>query len=627
MNTKLLAKHLGTICLLIAMAMGFSLPWALPQIGLRGDIPTSGEFEADGFRGLLISISICVATGFVLRWFGRDSAGHLFRKEAMAIVGLSWVLATVMGGLPYCFTHTYRAASIRLANPLRPVQLYAYDKFVWEQWVAKAPVDEGTFAVLSALLDAGAKGLPSDQLESIDRQFASKLLELTKDSDWQACIRFPGTKDQHVSYDCLNNYRIRWIRTGFVDSLFESQSGFSTTGATVFSDLEDPRLIPHCILFWRSSTHFLGGLGIVVLFVVVLGHGSAGKAMMRAEVTGASGPTSQSRTQHVAWTFAGIYGGLNGLLTVLLKLEGLTWFNALCHAFGTMATGGFSTYNASAGHFDSSVVHYTIILFMIIAGMNFTLLYLFLVRRFREVFSDTELRAYLSIILITAVLVAAFGLAHQDYRAADDSTQSVPDAFRHSLFQVVSILTTTGFATHDFDSWNHFGRGALLVLMFIGGCAGSTGGGAKVVRHVLLFRILLLELEQAFRPSVVRTLKLNARQAVSPEMRKNTVVYICFMAVIFVTSFVVLIMIEPDSTWGFTDEATRSVDHKLIDSISAVAASLNNIGPGLGTVGATQNFGHFSSPAKLLFTWLMMLGRVEIFAILVLFVPSFWRKR
>lgn len=616
MNLKLLAKHLGTVCLLIGVAMAFSLPWALPNLGLRTDVATTGQFEADGFRGLVISMGICAVAGLILRFLGRDAKGNLFRKEAMAIVGLSWVMATMVGGLPYWLSHTYRAASVRLGEESHPIQLFAYDSFAWGQWLFKPPIDKETYSIVKSLVDAGAIGMSELSLRDIDPNFDTKLLRLASDSDWSTCLLFPGTEGPH---DRIDNYRIRWIRTSFVDSLFESQSGFSTTGATVYSELEDPYLLPHCLLFWRSSTHFLGGLGIIVLFVVVLGHGSAGKAMMRAEMTGASGPSSQTRTQHVAWTFAGLYCGLNLVLTVLLKIGGLTWFNALCHAFGTMATGGFSTYNASVGHFDNVVIDYTIVTFMVIAGMNFTLLYLLLIRQFKQVYTDAELRTYLLIIVGVTIFVGSYGFAFHDFgeKGENEFAQTV----RHSLFQVVSILTTTGYATDDFDSWNHLGRGALLILMFIGGCAGSTGGGPKVVRHILLFRILLLELEQSFRPNVVRPLKLNKNKLVDAEMRKSTVVYFCFLSVLLVGSFLFLIMIEPDSTWG------HSPDNKLIDSFSAIAASLNNIGPGLGTVGATQNFGHFTAPAKLLFIWLMMLGRVEIFAILVLFVPGFWRNR
>ncbi|MBI2477643.1 MAG: TrkH family potassium uptake protein [Planctomycetia bacterium] len=401
---------------------------------------------------------------------------------------------------------------------------------------------------------------------------------------------------------------------GIADSLFESQSGFSTTGATVISDLEDPVLIPHCLLFWRSSTHFLGGLGIIVLFVAILGQGSAGKAMMRAEMPGPSKEGMQARMQQTAWAFAAIYCVLNLVLTIILCLQGLSLFDALCHAFGTMATGGFSTWNASLGHFDSAVIEYTVTIFMIIAGTNFTLLYFVASGQFKRLLEDVEWRAYLGVIAAVTVLIVIVGLRHGDFGG-------VSQAFRYGLFQVVSILTTTGFRTHDFDQWSGFGRGVLFLLMFVGGCAGSTGGGLKLIRHVLFLKVLRLEIEQAFHPAVVRPLRLGGKSVDDPDLRKNILVYFGLILVIFVFSWIFVVAVEPDATWG------TNIEHKLIDSASGVASTLNNIGPGLRTVGATQNYGHFSSLSKFLFVWLMMIGRIEIFAILVLFVPSFWRDR
>jgi trk system potassium uptake protein TrkH len=189
------------------------------------------------------------------------------------------------------------------------------------------------------------------------------------------------------------------------------------------------------------------------------------------------------------------------------------------------------------------------------------------------------------------------------------------------LFQVVAIITTTGFGTHDFDQWSSFGRGVLFLLMFVGGCAGSTGGGLKVIRHILFLKIMRLEIEQAFHPTVVRPLRLGGKSVDDPDLRKNILVYFGLILVIFVFSWIFVVAVEPDATWG------TNIEHKLIDSASGVASTLNNIGPGLGTVGATQNYGHFSPLSKFLFVWLMMIGRIEIFAILVLFMPSFWRNR
>ncbi|MCA9267640.1 MAG: TrkH family potassium uptake protein, partial [Planctomycetales bacterium] len=422
--------------------------------------------------------------------------------------------------------------------------------------------------------------------------------------------------------DRRGNYRVRWIRMNVSDALFESQSGFSTTGATVIAELEDPLSTPRCILFWRSSTHFLGGLGIIVLFVAILGQGSAGKALMRSEMPGPSKEGSQTRMQHTAWTFAVIYAALNGVLTLLLMLEGMTLMDALCHAFGTMATGGFSTYNASLGHFqsiagvNSALVEYTVLAFMVVAGMNFTLLYFVVLRQAHRVWADAEWRAYLIVLLAASLLVVGYGMWHGDF---DDPWQGL----RFGSFQVVSIMTTTGFGTHDFDAWNSLSRGLLFLLMFVGGCAGSTGGGLKVIRHILFHKILWLEVEHSFRPHVVRPLRLAGRPVDDPDLRHNILVYFGIILFLFIASWMIILTCEPDRTWGGADAA----EHKLIDTASAVAATMNNIGPGLGVVGATQNYTHFSSPAKLLFTVLMMIGRLEIFPIIVLFMPSFWRSR
>ena len=523
MDLRLISKLLGIISALIGATMVFSIPWAIPALGKRDGVPGLDKVEWHDLTALLISMLICFLLGLLLIWLGRNNGGQLFRKEAMAVVGLSWVLATFLGALPF--------------------------------WISATQRDEGTPMSL-------------------------------------------------------------------VDCLFESQSGFSTTGATVISELEDPHLVSHCILFWRSSTHFLGGLGIVVLFVAILGQGSAGKALMRTEMPGPSKEGTQTLMQHTAWVFAGIYCGLTLLLTLILCGLDMTLFDALCHAFGTMATGGFSTYNKSIAQFGSGLIEYTIICFMLLAGTNFALLYAVLRRRPGKLLADIEWRTYMAVILVVAALVVILGLVHNDFDSLPHESLSsrLAHAVRFGLFQVVSIVTTTGYVTRDFDGWNSFARGILLLLMFVGGCAGSTGGGMKVIRHILFLKIVRLETEHAFHPSVVRPLKLGGRAVDDPDLRHNILVYCGLVSVIFVSSWIVVVAIEPDSTWGTTPQ------HKLIDTASAVAATLNNIGPGLGTVGATQNYGHFSTPTKLLFTLLMMAGRVELFVILVLFSPRFWRN-
>jgi trk/ktr system potassium uptake protein len=524
MNYPLVLRLLGIVSWLIGLTMMFSLPWAWPQFGGQP------AFEQRGFWALVASGAMCGIVGWGLRRAGKQSGEMLFRKEAMAVVGLSWILATILGGLPYFIGGVGRGRDV-----------------------------DGP------------------------------------------------------------------IRMNLADCLFESQSGFSTTGATVLSDIEDESLVPRCILFWRSSTHFLGGLGIIVLFVALLGQGSAGKALMRAEMPGPSKESSLERMQHTAWLFASIYCGLNLLLTILLRLEGMNWFEAICHAFGTMATGGFSTLNGSLGGFEAPHIEYTVICFMILAGTNFTLLYFVLIKSPGMLLRDFEWRTYIGIIIGATALVMIFGLWGASDFDPKEQLSGGPlweTAFRDGLFQVVSLLTTTGFGTADFDRWNNFSRALLIMLMFIGGCAGSTGGGMKVIRIILLVKILRRDVEQSFHPSVVRHLRLGKEPIIDADLPRNILVYVGLVGTILALSWVLLVAIEPDSTWI---RAGQPVENKLVDSASAVAATMHNIGPGLGIVGATENYTEFSQPAKLLMTFLMMLGRIELYAILVLLIPQFWR--
>ncbi|MCP4813625.1 MAG: TrkH family potassium uptake protein [Planctomycetaceae bacterium] len=536
----------------------------------------------------------------------------------MAVVGLSWVLATVLGALPFTFANVQRGPSIRLDSEHNAPLVYDFDSFFGSHWIELKPLNPIEWEVISQLVDSplGARGRSIADLAKESRYHdAGEILKTMARSHrlWEEILVFsdPFGNEQ-------NWVHAKWVPMTFADDLFESQSGFSTTGATVISDLENPRLVPHCILFWRSSTHFLGGLGIIVLFVVLLGQGSAGKALMRAEMPGPNKDGAMARMQQSAWMFAAIYCGLNFVLAIVLIGLDLTPFDAFCHAFATMATGGFSTYNGSIGSFQSVAIDYTITIFMILAGTNFTLLYLCLLRQPGKLLADVEWRTYMGIILVVTGLVMSFGIANNDF-PGDTLAEKLSESFRYGLFQVVAIVTTTGYGTHDFDAWNNCGRGMLFALMFVGGCAGSTGGGMKVIRHILFVKILRIEIEHSYRPAVVRQLRLGGVPLDDPKLSKNILVYFGVMLILFVGSWLFVIAVEPDVTWGHANE------HKLIDSATSVAATLNNIGPGLGTVGATQNYGHFSTISKLLFIWLMMLGRIEIFSILVLFLPGFWK--
>ena len=352
MNTKLIFRLLGILSLLLGFFMLISLPWANPRFGVATD-PTLGadRFEKEGFQGLIYSSVICLAIGSLFLMIGRGATGRLFRKEAMAVVGLSWILATLLGALPFVFSGTIRGPSIRVFEESETVFVVASRLKVWQSWVAIDGVEKEELKVLSALTCVGARGLTVQQLRQQTGVADAELrfAELAARKDFAKWLIGPGSGGRLAPADRASNYRLRWVKMGLVDSMFESQSGFSTTGATVLSDLEDPYLVPRCILFWRASTHFLGGLGIIVLFVVILGQGSAGKVLMRAEVPGPTMENGAAKMQHTAWLFAAIYVGLNIVLAAILHLLGLTTFDAICHAFATMATGGFSTYKLFTG--------------------------------------------------------------------------------------------------------------------------------------------------------------------------------------------------------------------------------------------------------------------------------------
>lgn len=522
MNFALIAKSLGIVSLLVGASMALCLPWALPACSGTPAV----EWKAVG--ALAASMAIAVLLGFGLIRWGRGADDRMLRKEALAVVGLSWCLATVLGAVPFLLSGTCR----------------------------------------------GHHETP------------------------QAAGAGPG------------------IPMSVFDAVFESASGFSGTGATVITDLEDPLLVPRAILFWRSATHFLGGLGIMVLFVAILGQGSAGKAIFRAELPGPSKDVGHSRVQHAAWTFAAIYIGLNAVLTVLLLLQGVGVFDALCHAFGTIATGGFSTYNDSVSHFHSLSIEMTVALFMAVSCVNFALIYYVILLRPGKLFADVEFRAYLATLATATALAVVFGLAHGDF-------ENVADAVRYSLFQVTSILTNTGFGTHDFDRWNEFGRGLLFFLMFVGGCAGSTSCSIKVIRYLILGKTLWLQTEQVYRPSVIRPLRLNG-EPVEAEVVRDVVIYFAAFLWIAVIAWLFLVAIEPDATWAGSH---ANLHDKLMDCASAVAATMNGVGPGLGIVGATQNYAGLQPLSKLLLSFLMLLGRLEIFPILVLLTPRFWGVR
>ena len=401
----------------------------------------------------------------------------------------------------------------------------------------------------------------------------------------------------------------------FVDCYFEAMSGFTTTGSTVLGDIE---AIPKSLLLWRSLTQWLGGIGIVVLFVAVLPTlGVGGKKLFRVEAPGPSPKGLQPSIRETTRVLVGIYLLLTITQILLLWISGLSLYDAVTHTLCTLATGGFSPHGASIGQFQSNpAAQWIIIVFMLFAGVNFGLFFEAFRKRFHNIWQDTELRFYLVLLAIASVMV--IGVVHygmDEITLADGQSVSTTwsESIRHGVFQAVSIHTTTGFATADFNLWPFLPKGVLILIMFIGGSAGSTAGGIKVIRIWIALKVMLSEIERVFRPNVVRPVRLG-KTTVDPDLKLGTVAYVLQIVLLFVLGSAILMVLE-----------TGNPKCDYVTAATATVATLCNIGPGLAHVGAVENFGWFSSPSKLVMAVLMALGRLEVFAIIVLFSPRFWR--
>lgn len=399
----------------------------------------------------------------------------------------------------------------------------------------------------------------------------------------------------------------------FLNCYFEAISGLTTTGATI---LEAIATVPPSLLLWRSLTQWLGGLGIVVLFVAVFPMlGMGGRRIFRVEAAGPSPEGVRPRIHEAARVLWMMYVGLTLAEILALKICGMSWFDSVCHTFTTLATGGFSTIDASIAGYNSTAVHIVFIVFMLLAGVNFGLYFQLLKGHWRDVLKDPELRVYIAI-LLTATVIITLSLLWQrpPAYAATAESEAAPlgTIVRDSAFQVVSMQTTTGFATADFDTWGFLPKATLVTLMFIGGCAGSTGGGVKVSRIIIGVKTVFAELEHVYRPNVVRTVKVG-RSVIDPDLKTNTLVYLVGIGALFAIGTVVLMLLEAGGGVDITSAAT------------ATAATLNNIGPGLARVGATENYAWFTGASKLVMCVLMVLGRLEVFTVVVLFMPRFWR--
>jgi len=386
---------------------------------------------------------------------------------------------------------------------------------------------------------------------------------------------------------------------GVIDALFETMSGFTTTGATILKDIE---AVPQSLLLWRALTHWLGGMGIIVLSLAILPMlGVGGMQLFKAEVPGPTADRLKPRIQDTAKLLWVVYVILTGAETVLLMLGGMNFYEALCHAFATLATGGFSTRNASVGAYQSAYIDWVVIVFMFLAGANFSLHYHALRGRLRGYWRSEEFRIYLGIVFGSIFLMVIINQG--------GTLGSWLDNLRHSSFQAVSIMTTTGFGTADYEQWPVLAQYLLVALMFVGGCAGSTGGGIKVARILLLFKHAHVQLFKLIHPRAVRIVKLGETPVDREVMQSILGFFALFIGVFVIASFLM---------------AASGMD--IISGGAAVIATLSNIGPGLGSVGPVDNYSHIAPFGKMVLFTCMLLGRLELFTVLVLIFPSFWRK-
>lgn len=384
-----------------------------------------------------------------------------------------------------------------------------------------------------------------------------------------------------------------------VDALFETVSGFTTTGSSILASVEE---LPYCILFWRSFTHWIGGMGVLVFLLCLLPLTGSGYSMnlMRAESPGPAVSKLVPKVRETAKMLYGLYIFLTLLQLGLLLLGRMPLFDALCITFGSAGTGGFAIKNDSMGSYTIYQQAVTTI-FMILFGVNFNVYFLFYMRKPKEAFRCEEARWYLAIIAASTLIITFF---------IRDSFENLALAFHHAAFQVGTIITTTGFATVDFNLWPAVPRTILVTLMLIGACAGSTGGGIKVSRIVILFKSVLLEMRRNLHPNVIQKVKFEGHVMERTTLR-SVMIFFAAYAFIFAVSTLLIAVDNYDLTTNFT----------------AVAATLNNIGPGLELVGPMGNFADFSPFSKLLLSFDMLVGRLEIFPMLLLFAPSIWKRR
>ncbi len=401
-----------------------------------------------------------------------------------------------------------------------------------------------------------------------------------------------------VSILCMLPYLFSHSIDSVHDAFFESISGFSTTGATILEDIEG---VAPSILFWRSLTQWLGGMGIIVLTIALFPLlGIAGIELFVAEAPGPTSDKIHPRIKDTARTLWFVYVGFTALLFIILMVEGMGWFDAINHALTTMSTGGFSTKNNSIAYFTSPLIQYTIMGFMILAGTNFAVIYFGITGKFKKVYNNDEFRMYMILILISVIL-GSIVLAGVVDMAAEER-------FRAMAFSVISLMTTTGYVTYDYMSWSDGLSVCFFILLFCGACAGSTSGGIKLIRHLVFMRNTKLEFKRILHPRAMIRIKIN-KEVVQPRVLTHILVFLLVYLFIFISGTIILSLMGLD----------------FMTSVGASATSLGNVGPGMGGVGPIDNFAHLPAGAKYVLAFLMICGRLELFTVLVIFTPYFWR--
>jgi trk system potassium uptake protein TrkH len=394
-------------------------------------------------------------------------------------------------------------------------------------------------------------------------------------------------------------YLFSGVLSNVTDAFFETVSGMTTTGASVLTDIEST---PEGILYWRSLTQWIGGMGIIVLTVAIFPLlGIGGIELFVAEAPGPTSDKLHPRIQETAKRLWLIYVALTALLMIILYISGMGFYDAINHAFTTMATGGFSTKNASIAHFNVPHIQYIIVFFMFLAGTNYTVIYLGLKGKLKQVWKSDEFRVYLFLVLFLSITITFSVMKH--------SGNGLEQSFRDSIFQVVSLMTTTGFVSADYTQWSSGLTMIFFIILFLGACAGSTSGGIKLVRHYVFFKNSILEFKRIIHPRAIVPVKLNGT-VVSGRIRTHIIIFLLLYLFLFVIGSIILSILGLD----------------FLTAIGATATSLGNVGPGIGNVGPVNNFAWLPANVKWVLSFLMLLGRLELFTILVLFSPYFWKS-